>query len=174
MIYGEASTTVAAPPAQVLDLICDLERYKQADTKIRKVLSVDVAGDHIVVRFRSRLRGLPTPAVRQRVVRTGNERVDITSVPSWQDRLVSFRGSVVCSPAAGGTHIVHREEFHPHGFLRPLVDRFLRAWLAADVADEVERLAVILGGSGRSGSSSDSGSAGSAGDDGRSPAAGDQ
>ena len=44
MIYGEASTTVTAPPAQVLDLVCDLERYKLADTKIRKVLGTRIDG----------------------------------------------------------------------------------------------------------------------------------
>ncbi len=144
MIYGEASTTVAATPAQVLDLICDLERYKAADTKIRKVLDTNVDGDAIVVRFRSKLRGLPTPAVQQRVIRTGDERVDITSVPCWQDRLISFRGSVVCTLTAAGTQVVHREEFHPHGPLRPIFDRFLGAWLARDINDEVARLRQLL------------------------------
>jgi len=97
MIYGEASTTVAAPPAQVLDLVCDLERYKLADTKIRKVLDTRIDGDRIVVRFRSRLRGLPAPAVEQQIVRSGDERLDITSVPSWHSRLVRFSGSVTCA-----------------------------------------------------------------------------
>ncbi len=145
MIYGEASTVVPATPAQVLDLICDLERYKLADTKIRKVLETRADGDQTVVRLRSRLRGLPTPAVRQRVVRTGDERLDITSVPSWPNRLVDFRGSVVCTPAADGTHVVHREEFYPHGLLRPAFERFLGAWLARDVNEEVRRLAEMLG-----------------------------
>jgi hypothetical protein len=144
MIYGEASTTVAATPAQVLDLVCDLKRYKLADTKIRKVLGTEAVGGETVVRFRSRLRGLPTPAVRQRVARSGDERVDITSVPCWQDRLVSFRGSVVCTPTADGTRVAHREEFHPHGLLRPIFERFLGAWLARDITAEVARLGRLL------------------------------
>lgn len=144
MIYGEATVTVAATPAQVLDLVCDLERYKLADTKIRKVLDTKADGDQIVVRFRSRLRGLPTPAVRQRLVRTGDERLDITSVPSWADRLVSFRGSLICEPTAAGTRVVHREEFHPHGLLRPAFERFLGPWLARDIDDEVARLGQLL------------------------------
>jgi hypothetical protein len=144
MIYGEASTTVAAAPAQVLDLVCDLESYKLADTKIRTVLKAEAAGGETVVRFRSRLRGLPTPAVRQRVVRSGGERVDITSMPCWPDRLVSFRGSVVCAPTAAGTQVVHREEFHPRGLLRPIFERFLGPWLAQDIAGEVARLGQLL------------------------------
>ena len=106
MIYGEASTTVTAPPAQVLDLVCDLERYKLADTKIRKVLGTRIDGDRIVVRFRSRLRGLPAPAVEQQIVRSGDERLDITSVPSWHSRLVRFSGSVSCERTTAGTRVV--------------------------------------------------------------------
>jgi hypothetical protein len=144
MIYGEASTSVTAKASQVLDLICDLERYRAADTKIRKVLETTVDGNGTIVRFRSRLRGVPTPAVRQRVVRTGDERVDITSVRGFQDRLVSFKGSVVCTPTAAGTRVVHREEFHPHGPLRPIFERFLGAWLTRDITNEVDRLWQLL------------------------------
>jgi hypothetical protein len=145
MIYGEASTTVTAPPAQVLDLVCDLERYKRADTKIRKVLDTRVDGDRIVVRFRSRLRGLPAPAVRQQIVRSGDERLDISSVPSWPSRLVRFSGSVTCARTAAGTRVVHREEFHATAPLRPLFDRFLGSWLSRDTEAEVSRLGQLLG-----------------------------
>ena len=145
MIYGEASTTVTAPPAQVLDLVCDLERYKLADTKIRKVLGTKIDGDRIVVRFRSRLRGLPTPAVGQQIVRTGNERLDISSVPSWPSRLVRFSGSVTCARTTAGTRVIHREEFHATALLRPLFDRFLGSWLSRDIEAEVSRLGQLLG-----------------------------
>ena len=144
MIYGEATTTVSATPAQVLDLVCDLERYKLADTKIRKVLDTKIDGDDIVVRFRSRLRGLPTPPVRQRIVRSGDERLDITSVPGWQDRLVGFCGSVICTPTPAGTQVVHREEFHSHRLLRPVFDRYLGSWLARDINEEVARLGQLF------------------------------
>jgi hypothetical protein len=145
MIYGEASATVAAPPAQVLDLVCDLERYKLADTKIRKVLDTRVDGDRFVVRFRSRLRGLPAPAIEQQLVRSGDERLDITSVPSWHSRLVRFSGSVTCARTTAGTRVVHREEFHATALLRPLFDRFLGSWLSRDIEAEVSRLGQLLG-----------------------------
>lgn len=144
MIYGEASATVTALPAQVLDLVCDLERYKLADTKIRKVPGTRIDGDRIV-RFRSRLRGLPAPAAGQQIVRSGDERLDITSVPSWHSRLVRFSGSVPCAPATAGTRVVHREEFHATALLRPLFDRFLGSWLSRDIEAEVSRLGQLLG-----------------------------
>jgi hypothetical protein len=90
----------------VLDLICDVDRDKQADTKIRKVFEQRRTGDEIVIRFRSVLRGLPSPAVTQRLERTGDQRVDVFSVPGWQDRLVRFRGSLTRVPTEPGTHVV--------------------------------------------------------------------
>ncbi len=45
MIHGEASTIVTASPTDVLDFVCDLARYKQADTKIRRVLGVHPDGE---------------------------------------------------------------------------------------------------------------------------------
>ncbi len=102
MIYAEAATTAAASPAGVRDVVCDLEQHKLADAKIRTVIDTQVYGEEAVMRFRSKLRGLPVPAVRQRVVRSGDGHGDITSVLSWQDRLVSFPGSGGCAPLAEG------------------------------------------------------------------------
>jgi Polyketide cyclase / dehydrase and lipid transport len=145
MIYGEASTTVTAPPAQVLDLVCDLERYKLADTKIRKVPGTRIDGDRLVVRFRSRLRGLPAPAAGRQIVRSGDQRPGITSVPSWHSRLVRFSGSVTCAPATAGTRVVNREEFHATALLRPLSGRFLGSWLTRDIEAEVSRVGRLPG-----------------------------
>src|SRR5260370_17184685 len=140
MSYGEASTTVTAPPAQVLYLVCDLERYKLADTKMRKVPDTRIDGDRIVVRFRSRLRGLPAPAIEQQIVRSGDKRLDITSVPSWHSSLVRFSGSVTCAPATAGTRVVHREEFHATPLLPPLFDRFLASSLPRHLEPHVPHL----------------------------------
>lgn len=145
MIYGQASMTVTASPAEVLDFVCDLARYRMADTKIGKVLSVEPDGDDQVVRFRSRLRDLPGPPVHQRMHRTGDTRIDITDVPSWQNRLVTFRGLFTCEPTKTGTLVTHREEFDFHGPIRRIAEPFLRTWLAADVKDEVTRMSRLLG-----------------------------
>ncbi len=109
-----------------------------------KVLGTRIDGDRIVVRFRSRLRGLPAPAVEQQIVRSGDERLDITSVPSWHSRLVRFSGSVSCERTTAGTRVVHREEFHATALLRPVFDRFLGSWLTRDIEAEVSRLGQLL------------------------------
>lgn len=145
MIYGQASITVTASAAEVLDFVCDLTRYRTADTKIGKVLSVEPDGDDQIVRFRPRLRDLPGPLVRQRIHRTGDTRIDITDVPSWQSRLVTFRGLFTCEPTKTGTLVMHREEFDFHGPMRLIAELLLRTWLAADIQDEVTRMSRLLG-----------------------------
>jgi hypothetical protein len=146
VIYGQASVTVTASPAEVLDFVCDLARYRTADTKIGKVLSVKPDGDDQIVRFRSRLRDLPGPLVRQRIHRTGDTRIDITDMPSWQNRLATFHGIFTCEPTKTGTLVMHREEFDFHGPMRLIAEPFLRSWLAADVKGEVTRMSRLLGG----------------------------
>jgi hypothetical protein len=145
MIYGEASTTVTASPAEVLDFVCDPYRYRLADHKIGRVLGVEADGQDRLVRFRPRLRGLPGPSVRQRVHRSGDDFVDITDMPSWRNRLLTFDGHVTCRPTPAGTLITHRERFDFHGPLRPLAERLLASWLAADVWAEVDRIQELLG-----------------------------
>ena len=66
MICGEGRAVIAASPRDCIEFVLDLERYRQADTKIGNVLSVDrVADNEYRARFRSRFRGLPVPAVTQ-------------------------------------------------------------------------------------------------------------
>lgn len=145
MIYGEATTTVDVGPDEVLAFVVDLDRYRQADTKIGRVRSVRRDGNDVVVRFRSRVRNLPGPVAHQRMHVVPRERVDITDMPAWSSRLVTFRGSVTCQLTASGTKVTHREEFHFRGPLRPLLDRFLGRWLAEDVDAEVQRMGELLG-----------------------------
>lgn len=144
MISGEGTTVVKAEPAEVLDFFCDLHRYRKADTKIRRVVETRPEGDDKVVRIRSRLRGLPTPVLTQRVHRSGDSRVDVTDVPSWWNRMSKFRAWVTCTPTDTGTIVTHREELEIRGPLRPIAERFLADWWAEDVACEMVRLARIV------------------------------
>lgn len=144
MICGEATTTVGVSPDEVLAFVADIDRYRRADTKIGRVRRVERDGDDVVVRFRARIRGLPGPVAHQRMHITPGERIDITDMPSWQTRLLTFHGSVTCEATAKGTTVTHREEFHFHGPLRPLLDRVLGRWLAEDVVAEVQRMSLLL------------------------------
>lgn len=65
MIEGRASVVVDATPEQVIAFVLDLDRYRKADRKIVKVVSVGGDQTHGEVVFTARLRGFPTPADRQ-------------------------------------------------------------------------------------------------------------
>lgn len=146
MIFGEASVTVTATPEEVLAFLWDLERYREADHKIGRVLSSQPDGDELVVRFVPRMRGLPGPPVRQRLRRTGPHRVDITDEPgSWTSRLQTFSGFLTAEPTEDGTLVTHREQLDFRGPLAGVMERSLRRWLAHDVRAEVGRIGQLLG-----------------------------
>jgi hypothetical protein len=77
----------------------DLDRYRVADHKILKVRSLRREGNDAVGSFRSWERGLLALA-RQRMHLVPGKRIDVTNVPSSQDRLVGVKGSFVCEPAS--------------------------------------------------------------------------
>ena len=146
VIFGEASVTVTATPEEVLAFLWDLERYREADHKIGRVLSSQPDGDDLVVRFVPRMRGLSGPPVRQRLRRTGPHRVDITDEPgSWTARLQSFRGYLTAEPVDTGTLVTHREQLDFRGPFARVMERSLRSWLARDVREEVSRIGQLLG-----------------------------
>ena len=93
MIAGEGTAVVPVSPDEALGFVLDLERYRQADRKIGPVRWVRPDENGALVRFRSRMAGLPGPVVTQRVDRHGN-RLDVRSVePAWMNRLVTFEGA---------------------------------------------------------------------------------
>jgi hypothetical protein len=144
VIFGEATTIVRARPVDVLDFVMDLERYRQADTKIQRVKSVRRDGDVAEVVFKSRLRALPTPWVKQIVRLTPGKRIDITSAPSWQNKLVEFRGFVECAETGEGTRVTHYEGFTFKGPMRWFAEPYLRDWLRTDVEAEVDRIKAMV------------------------------
>jgi hypothetical protein len=144
MIEGVGEVVVAVSPDEALALVLDLERYRQADYKIGPVSWVRPDEEGAVVRFRSKMMGLPGPVVTQRINRTGH-RLDVHTVaPGWITRLVSFEGVVDCTPVDGGTRFYHREALSFHGPARWLLEPLMRRWLARDTAAEVRRVATML------------------------------
>jgi hypothetical protein len=143
----EATELVEAGPGAVLDFVMDIDRYRQADHKIRRIRHVERHGDEVVVSMWTRAGGLPVPAT-QRMVRSGDERIDVRNEPSWQDRLVDFHGEFICQPGDGSTtRVTHRYRFSLKGPGR-LAEPMIRRWLARDIVAEVRRLrAIVEGGS---------------------------
>jgi carbon monoxide dehydrogenase subunit G len=145
VIAVEGSTVVLCAPDAVIDFVTDLERYKQADTKITRVHSSNIRGDHGEVRYSGKLRGIPGPAMVNVVVIDRPRRVDYSSKRgTWQHTLMHFHGSFVLEPAAGGTRVVHREEFEFAPPLAWIVDPLLRSSLAKEMDGEIARLKELL------------------------------
>lgn len=141
MLIVEGSIEIDRTPDVILDWIGDLERYRRADRKIASVRSQSPGR----VRYRGRLRGLPTPLDEQTIERTGTSLV-LRGAPRWTRRFLDFEGGFWCeSSPRGATLVVHRESlgFKPAP-LRWVAEAWLRRWMAADVLDEVARLKLLV------------------------------
>jgi polyketide cyclase/dehydrase/lipid transport protein len=141
-LVAEATAIVQASASQVLGFVLDLDRYRQADHKIRRVRHLEQQGDDILVSMWTRFRGLPV-AVTQRMHLTPGVRIDVYNQPSWQDRFVTFHGEFLCLASGSGTQVTHRYTFNFSrlaGVVRPLLER----WILQDIQQEVERLKAIL------------------------------
>ncbi len=145
-LRAEATTTVMATPQSVLEFVLDLNRYKEVDPKIVRVLSVtgpdsDGRGS---VRLLARMRGLPPAPDRQDFVLKRWERLTFTGAARQPARLIfHFTGIVECTPGEGGTQVTHRYEFRFRGPFRP-IERLLAGWLQRQIEQEVRDLAQLL------------------------------
>lgn len=143
MIDVHATEVIARSPQDILEFVMDLERYRAADHKIVRVRSLQREQGDVVVSFRSRARGLPAMA-RQRMHLVAGERIEVTNLPSWQQRLVHFDGSFVCEPTPEGTRVTHRYVFDFKAPARWILEPYLRTWMASDIRAEMARMKKIM------------------------------
>jgi hypothetical protein len=145
MITGEGTAMIGRPAQEILDFVMDLEGYKVVDSKIGTIKTLERTGDVAIVKFRAKLRGLPSPfLVTQKVAMTRGERIEVSDVPSWLDRMVHFEGLFQVESTPEGTRVLRRIRFT---FAKPMAwvfEPFLRSWLAADVPAEVLALKAHL------------------------------
>jgi len=146
MIAGEGTALIRRPAKAIYEFVLDLERYKQADTKIGTVHCVTWDGDRGEILYSGRFRGLPTPAVRQTITAAPYRRIDVRSIPGTLAHAMSgFHGLFTFDELADHTtRVFHREELVFRGPLRWVVEPLLRDWLAADTAEEVGRMKTLL------------------------------
>ncbi|HKY14792.1 MAG TPA: SRPBCC family protein [Microthrixaceae bacterium] len=141
MLRTEASVDIDRPAEVILEWILDLERYRRADRKITKVVLQEPGR----VRYRGRLRGIPTPIDEQAVHHEPGRSLVFRGAPRWTRRVVDFEGGFHCTPIPGGTRVVHRECF---GFkpapVRWIAEAWLEPWLQRDVEAEVGRLKDLV------------------------------
>ena len=143
---GEATMTVRATPADVIEFVLDLPRYREADHKIGRIGAVQRDGNTGSARFSGRLRGLPGPAGTY-PFRINGDRLVFGTPTAGPARwfLSEFEGSFDCEPTDdGSTTVTHREVF---AFRRPwrwLANPLLRRWLEADTVAEMNRFRALI------------------------------
>jgi hypothetical protein len=143
VIVGDATATVAASTHEVVEFVLDLERYREADHKVRRVGAIHRDGDTGTAQFSSRLMGLPGPrgVYPFRVTPTGLWLGSpIGGAARWfLDMEVTFD----CLPTDEGLTVHHREAFtfkRPWRWLEPV----FRRWLERDTAAEMVRFKRII------------------------------
>jgi hypothetical protein len=145
MIEGVGEAIVRRPPEAIIEFVTDLERYKRADWKIGRVLESRRDADRFFMRHDGTLRGIPGPPVALEMIVSGRTSVSYRSAPSCPARLVlTFNGGFELSELPEGTRVVHTERFQFYAPWRWIAEPYLRAWLARDVREEMQRLKAIL------------------------------
>ena len=143
MICGEATALIRRPPRDILEFVLDVDRYRQADTKIGRVYFVERRGDEGLLWYSGRLYGLSTPRDLHVWRLVPYSRLEFRSVHSpWP--LEHFEGLFTCEETPQGTRVLHRESFFFRPLLGAIIDRMLGPWLARDLTDEVARMKGIL------------------------------
>lgn len=144
MIVGEATTTVSVKASDVFDFVLDLHRYRQADHKIGSVGTIDDQGDHGMVQFAGRIRGLPRPSGTYPFTRTDSRLRFGSPVAGPARWFLDFEGTFDTKQTSGGTVVTHREVF---SFKRPwrwLAEPLLRRWLENDTTEEMVRFKELI------------------------------
>ena len=143
-----ASTSMVTPatPQEVMELVLDLERYRQVDSKIVAVgamVGPDENGRGRV-RLWSRLKWTPPVPDVQLFELERWSRLTFTGAPGQPSRLVlGFTGTVECEPTPDGTLVTHSYELAFRGPFR-ILEIPHRKWLQRDLAEEMARLADLL------------------------------
>jgi hypothetical protein len=146
-LHATATTLVQSTSQEVLEFVLDLDRYRQADTKIRKVTKPVVLDDHHrgSTRYWGRLRWLPAAPDTNLVALTPWSRLTFTGAPRQPARLfMNFIGTFECCESDGGCEITHSYEMRFRGPFRWLYEPLVRTWLQHELEDELARLGNLL------------------------------
>lgn len=147
MIRAQATTTVHRSSREVLEFVLDLERYRQADTKIRRVTQPILLDDTNVgtTRYWGRMRFTPPVPDLNIVKLTPWTDLTFTSAPRQPGRLfLSFVGRFRCTDTADGCEVTHSYEIQFRRPFRWIYEPLLRDWLPRELDEEMRRLEQIL------------------------------
>ena len=145
-LHASASIETAATSQEVMELVLDLERYRQVDSKILSVGAVEGPDDEGRGRVRlwSRLKWTPPVPDVQLFELQRWSRLTFTGAPGQPSRLVlGFTGTVECEPIPEGTLVTHSYELTFRGPFR-ILETMHRRWLQQDLEEEMRRMSDIL------------------------------
>jgi hypothetical protein len=145
VIAGDATVVIDCTPEDLFEFVLDLERYRQADHKIGRVVRVQRDGNRGTARFWGKARwGIPGPPADYAFELEPGKRLTFVSAGGVMGRLLHFEGLFECrSDPGGGTEVRHREQFEfkgPGGLIEPV----LRRWLEQDTHEEMQRVKQML------------------------------
>ena len=142
-ITAQAAASVGASPQDVLEFVLDLDQYRQVDSKIQRVRSVEGPDDEGrgSVRIWGKVKGFPPAPDRQDFALERWTKLTFTGAPGQPARLVfEFTGIIACQERPdGSTEITHSYEFRFKGLFR-LAERNLGKWLQDQIEEELEAL----------------------------------
>lgn len=149
MVLAASATTIipGRSPQEILEFVLDLEKYRQVDTKITRVVSV--TGPDREGRGSAKIWGRmrmtpPAPDVQDFHLERWH-RLTFTGAARQPGRAVfGFTGTFECTQLSQGTQVTHAYTFR---FTPPFrwLDRLNRPTLQGEVEAEMERLASHLG-----------------------------
>jgi hypothetical protein len=147
-VRAEATRVIPVSCQEVLELVLDLERYRQADTKIGRVSRPIELDEHDegTTRYWGRLRGTP-PAPDVNFVRLRRwSELTFTGAPRQPGRLfMDFTGRFTCRELDDGCELTHSYEMTFRRPWRWIYEPLLDGWLQRELEDEVDRVRDILG-----------------------------
>jgi hypothetical protein len=144
MIVGQARATVAVSPAEVLEFVLDLDRYRQADRKIGRVGPMQRDGSGGTAVFSGRIKGMPGPSGTYPFTLTPTSLTFGSPIGGGARWFLNFEGSFDCEVTADGTVVTHREVFDFKPPWRWFLDPFLRRWLESDTTEEMVRFKALV------------------------------
>jgi hypothetical protein len=144
MIVGQARATVEVSPAEVLEFVLDLDRYRQADHKIGRVGPVRRDGSGGTAVFSGRIKGMPGPSGTYPFTSTPTSLTFGSPIAGAARWFLNFEGSFECEVSGEGTVVTHREVFDFKPPWRWFLDPFLRRWLENDTTEEMLRFKALI------------------------------
>jgi polyketide cyclase/dehydrase/lipid transport protein len=144
--------TIACSPEEYLDFVMDVERYRQVDDKLGRILWTRRQGDVLQFKFLPKLPGFRLPPVgtvsSMRLVPGARIDVELAPLPhnALSRGMSTFRASFSCAPVDGGVRVRRTISFDFNPLVRWIFEPVLRRTLPTSVERELRLSKTALEG----------------------------